>query len=213
MAARAGRAGAGGASGAGGAGASGASGAGAATGEPGEPAAGGATGTPGEPAAGGATGTPGEAATSGATGTPAAAGAPREPRLEQDGRVSRALVPVTGGVLGLETAETAYDPDDLEFFGILAGRVSLVLENARLVTDLRSTRARLDGILRALAEAVTVHDESGQTIYANAAAAKLLGRADPDDVTAAKPASSARASRSRARTALPSRSRTCPAGG
>ena len=55
------------------------------------------------------------------------------------------------------------------------------------MTDLRSTRARLDGILGALAEAVTVHDEHGQTIYANAAAARLLGREVADDVTAAKP--------------------------
>jgi PAS domain S-box-containing protein len=91
----------------------------------------------------------------------------------------------TIGVLGL--AGRRYDADDLAFFEILAGRVALVLANARLVTDLRSTRARLDGILGALAEAVTVHDETGQTVYANAAAAELLGAASPEEVIAARP--------------------------
>jgi PAS domain S-box-containing protein len=110
-------------------------------------------------------------------------GKPR--RLEHHG----AIVPLkaaetTIGALGLQGD---YDDDDLEFFGILAGRVALVLANVRLVTDLRSTRARLDGILGALAEAVTVHDEHGQTVYANEAAAELLGRSTPAEVIAARP--------------------------
>jgi PAS domain S-box-containing protein len=91
----------------------------------------------------------------------------------------------TIGVLGL--AGRRYDARDLAFFEILAGRVALVLANARLVGDLRSTRTRLDGILGALAEAVTVHDDAGQTVYANAAAAQLLGRASPEEVVAARP--------------------------
>jgi PAS domain-containing protein len=78
------------------------------------------------------------------------------------------------GVLGLARSRP-YDHNDLAFFEILAGRVALVLANVRLFADLRSTRARLDGILGALAEAVTVHDEHGQTVYANRAAADLLG--------------------------------------
>ncbi len=110
-------------------------------------------------------------------------GKPR--RIEHQG----AVVPLksaetTIGALGLQGD---YDDRDLEFFEILAGRVALVLANVRLVTDLRSTRARLDGILGALAEAVTVHDESGQTVYANDAAATLLGRATKEDVLAARP--------------------------
>jgi PAS domain S-box-containing protein len=91
------------------------------------------------------------------------------------------------GVLGLATRTDAYTDGDRAFLEILAGRVALVLANARLVTDLRSTRARLDGILGGLAEAVTVHDERGQTVYANEAAARLLGRATPEQVTQAKP--------------------------
>jgi PAS domain S-box-containing protein len=101
-----------------------------------------------------------------------------------------------GAVVPLKAAETTigalglqgdYDEHDLAFFEILAGRVALVLANVRLVTDLRSTQARLDGILGALAEAVTVHDENGQTVYANRAAATLLGKNTPADVLAARP--------------------------
>ena len=106
--------------------------------------------------------------------------------LRDGGR--RVLIPLQGlGTLGLATTQDPYDTDDVAFLEILAGRVALVLANARLVTDLLSTRARLDGVLGALAEAVTVHDDQGQTIYANPAAARLLGRASPDEVTAARP--------------------------
>jgi PAS domain S-box-containing protein len=91
------------------------------------------------------------------------------------------------GVLGLRTLRGDYNADDRAFLRVLAGRVALVLANARLLTDLRSTRTRLDGILGSLAEAVTVNDDTGQTIYANQAAARLLGEETPDDVVRAKP--------------------------
>jgi PAS domain S-box-containing protein len=108
------------------------------------------------------------------------------PELRDAG--TRVLIPLHDfGTLGFATTTTPYDTDDLAFLEILAGRVALVLNNALLVTDLRSTRARLDGVLGALAEAVTVNDEEGQTVYANAAAARLLGRETPEDVTAARP--------------------------
>jgi PAS domain S-box-containing protein len=108
------------------------------------------------------------------------------PRLADDG--ATALLPLhTFGALGLASTGTRYDEDDLAFLEILAGRVALVLANARLVTDLRSTRARLDGILSNLAEAVTVHDEGGKTVFANAAAARLFGCGSPDEVIAAEP--------------------------
>src|SRR3954447_24045797 len=53
--------------------------------------------------------------------------------------------------------------------------------------DLDSAQARLDAILGSLGEAVTVHDERGQTVYANAAAADLLGRASVEEVLTAEP--------------------------
>jgi PAS domain S-box-containing protein len=50
-----------------------------------------------------------------------------------------------------------------------------------------ATGRQLDAMLGALAEAVTVHDEHGKTIYANDAAARLLGAESVDEVLNAEP--------------------------
>jgi len=50
-----------------------------------------------------------------------------------------------------------------------------------------ATGRRLDAMLGALAEAVTVHDATGKTIYANDAAVRLLGANSLDEVLAASP--------------------------
>ncbi len=110
-----------------------------------------------------------------------------QPGTEQRGP-DIALTRLKGvGVLGLKTANGQFDDDTRAFLRVLAGRIALVLANARLLTDLRSTRTRLDGMLGALAEAVTVNDDRGQTIYANQAAARLLGAATPEELTQARP--------------------------
>ncbi|MDP9293699.1 MAG: hypothetical protein M3O90_04605 [Actinomycetota bacterium] len=72
--------------------------------------------------------------------------------------------------------------------GFLAARS---FANAQPISELRRTRRRLERILGALAEPVTVHHERGQLVYANAAAAALRlparlatappGPAAPDD--------------------------------
>ncbi len=59
--------------------------------------------------------------------------------------------------------------------------------NQELATELRGTQARLDGILGSLGEAVTVHDESGRTVYVNDAAVSLLGSESIDEVLEAEP--------------------------
>ncbi len=64
---------------------------------------------------------------------------------------------------------------------------SLAASNEALAGDLAATQARLDGILGSLGEAVTVHDERGKTIYANEAAAKLLGCDSVEQVLASEP--------------------------
>ena len=58
-------------------------------------------------------------------------------------------------------------------------------EAARRAAD--AARERLDVMLGALAEAVTVHDERGQTIYANHAAVRLLGATSIDEILTARP--------------------------
>jgi PAS domain S-box-containing protein len=69
-------------------------------------------------------------------------------------------------------------------------RTQLTYSRREAIAARRAAEAvglRLDTTLGALAEAVTVHDENGQTVYANAAAARLLGAASVDEVLAAKP--------------------------
>lgn len=63
---------------------------------------------------------------------------------------------------------------------------TMAAKNQALGDELSATRARLDGILGALAEAVTVHDQRGAVVYANRAA-DLLGFATVEEVLAAEP--------------------------
>ena len=108
---------------------------------------------------------------------------------------SCAIVPLTVsgrviGAIGFATVagpRRSYDRDDLAFFGVLGGRLALALSNARLLSELSRTRQRLDRILDSMAEAVTVHDATGQTVYANQAAVRLLGAGSVDEVLSAAP--------------------------
>ena len=113
--------------------------------------------------------------------------------------------------LGLRTGRAAPE-EQLAFFHALGERAARGLANTQLIAELRRTRRRLERILGALGEAVTVHDERGKLVYANAAAATLLGAASPEELLTAEPGDSQRDSSSPARTAPQSRRATSPAG-
>jgi GAF domain-containing protein len=99
--------------------------------------------------------------------------------------------PLGALALGVGPSGRSYGPAELAFAELLIGRAGLALANAQLVNRMTATQRRLDGILGALAEAVTVHDAAGRVEYANHAAAKLLGlpgvhamlTADPGELT------------------------------
>ncbi|MEA2374627.1 MAG: hypothetical protein QOD53_1090 [Thermoleophilaceae bacterium] len=78
----------------------------------------------------------------------------------------------------------AYTPEDLDFAEVLAGRVALALDNAGLSASLTSLERQLEATLSSLAEAVTVQSRE-QTVYANPAAARLLGLESPDQLLGA----------------------------
>lgn len=80
-----------------------------------------------------------------------------------------------------------YAQDDLELACELARRAALALDNARLFTELRRVEQRLEAVLVNLAEAITVVDERGQLMFANQAAADLLGFASPAALIATPP--------------------------
>jgi PAS domain S-box-containing protein len=84
-------------------------------------------------------------------------------------------------VLRLGETEPFTDADE-ELTCELARRAALAIDNARLHSDLGRVEQRLEAILSNLAEAVTVVDERGRTVFANQAAARLLGVRAPSEL-------------------------------
>ncbi len=108
---------------------------------------------------------------------------PQHAQFMIDARCSSAIVaPLTarnrilGAISLLRCGQGArYSRSDLTLTVELACRAALAIDNARLYSDLRSLERRLEAILVELAEAVTVVDRDGATIFANRAAERLLG--------------------------------------
>ncbi len=84
-------------------------------------------------------------------------------------------------------SERPYGQADLELAGELARRAALAIDNARLFSALRRLEQRLETILTSVAEAITVIDRDGRTIFANQAAADLLGFPTPTELTGSPP--------------------------
>ena len=90
----------------------------------------------------------------------------------------------TLGTLTLVTtwSKRRYTADDVSFAQVLARRIGLALDSAGLFSDLESVERRLDTVMSMLDEAITVHDASGDLVYANEAAARWLGFTSPQQV-------------------------------
>ncbi|HVL95899.1 MAG TPA: SpoIIE family protein phosphatase [Solirubrobacteraceae bacterium] len=95
--------------------------------------------------------------------------------LQARGRTLGALVVAASRRLGAR---------DLEFARVSAGRAALALDTAGLSSELSVVERQLAAALSNLAEAVTVQDVSGNIVFANQAAADLLGFERPEDVVA-----------------------------
>ncbi|HSZ15042.1 MAG TPA: SpoIIE family protein phosphatase [Solirubrobacteraceae bacterium] len=80
-----------------------------------------------------------------------------------------------------------YADDDLELACELARRAALAIDNARLFSEVRRVEQRLEAVLANVAEAITMTDEHGRMVFANQAAADLLGVATPQELMAAAP--------------------------
>jgi PAS domain-containing protein len=87
-------------------------------------------------------------------------------------------------MLVTEHSGRTYTCNDLEFFDVFAGRVALALDNAGLFTELQTMEAQLSVALGSLSEAVTIQNPQGNLIYANQAAAEMMGFVDPSQVLA-----------------------------
>jgi serine phosphatase RsbU (regulator of sigma subunit)/PAS domain-containing protein/anti-sigma regulatory factor (Ser/Thr protein kinase) len=75
-----------------------------------------------------------------------------------------------GSLLLAAARPDAYAPADLRFLQVLAGRLAVALDNARLVIAERELAA----LVAAMEDAVTVLDGDGQIVRANPAAARLM---------------------------------------
>ncbi len=89
-----------------------------------------------------------------------------------------------GALTLLVTAQSQrrYGEEDLAFATVLAGRAALALDNAGLFAELETIEAQLTAVLSTLAEAVTVQHTGGGLVYANEAAARMLGYASAQEL-------------------------------
>jgi PAS domain S-box-containing protein len=78
-----------------------------------------------------------------------------------------------------------YGNEDFEVVSELARRAALAIDNARLFSEVRSVEQRLEAILVNLAEAITMSDAQDRIVFANQAAANLLGANTPAELTGA----------------------------
>jgi PAS domain S-box-containing protein len=75
-----------------------------------------------------------------------------------------------------------YGPADLRFAEVLSARLALALDNAGLSAAVSGLEQRFEATLTNLAEAVLVRDAGGPLVFANEAAARLLGLGSAEEV-------------------------------
>jgi len=80
-----------------------------------------------------------------------------------------------------------YGAEDLELACELARRAAMAIDNARLFAEVRRVEQRLEAVLVNVAEAITLTDDRGRMVFANQAAADLLGASTPEELTRAIP--------------------------
>lgn len=89
--------------------------------------------------------------------------------------------------VGVRDERGPIEEETVALLDAIAERAGRGLANTRLLSELRRTRRRLERVLGALAEAVTVHDGEGHVVYANPAAARLLEAPSAEAVVATEP--------------------------
>ena len=80
-----------------------------------------------------------------------------------------------------------YEGADTELACELGRRAAMAIDNARLFSQVQRVERRLEAVLENVAEAITLTNDRGLTVFANQAAADLLGAATPEDLTGARP--------------------------
>jgi PAS domain S-box-containing protein len=79
-------------------------------------------------------------------------------------------------------------PDEIESAVGIADRVAIGLARLRTEDELRASRDQLQSILAGIVDGVTVQDQSGRLVFANPAAARLIGMGTAEELFAMPPA-------------------------
>lgn len=112
------------------------------------------------------------------------------PLFRQEGIAGMAFVPLQsgGGVIGkfmlYYGSGRAIDEAELHLSGEIAKRVALGLERLRQAELIRTSRDELAAILEGVADGVTALAPDGRVIYANSAAARMVGARSVQDLLA-----------------------------
>ncbi len=100
----------------------------------------------------------------------------------EEGMESALLVPliargeIVGGLSGLgKQGGGSFNQDDLDALQIFASQVSIAIDNARIVQELKQEKERTETTLNAIADGVITTDASGVIERANPVACQLLG--------------------------------------
>jgi PAS domain S-box-containing protein len=107
--------------------------------------------------------------------------------IAEDGAVSTPLRARGRHVGVLVLGGRQFSTEEREFMRVLGGRIALALDNAGLSQELVTVEQQLEAILANLGEAVTVQDTSGRLVFANQAAADLLGAETVAELLATPP--------------------------
>jgi PAS domain S-box-containing protein len=87
------------------------------------------------------------------------------------------------GVLGVHTREKRlFTKDDVAFLQSVANVLGSAITRIESEEALRLSRDQLEIILQGVADGITVQDRSGKLVYANQAAARLMGLSSPEDI-------------------------------
>ncbi|HWG56106.1 MAG TPA: GAF domain-containing protein [Gaiellaceae bacterium] len=113
------------------------------------------------------------------------------PVFEAEGIRALVFVPLVheGGVIGKymlyfpEPHEFA--DDEIQVAQTIASHLASATQRRRAEDRLRASRAELEAIFRGVADGITVQDSHGRIVYANAAAARLIGYGEAEQLLAA----------------------------
>ena len=113
------------------------------------------------------------------------------PTIEAEGIRALAFVPLAargGKVLGkfmlYYDAPRTFAEDELLVSETIAAHIAFAIDRRAAEIDLERSRQLLDVITRGLAHGVTVQDDAGAVVYANDAAAAMVGLSTPEEMLA-----------------------------